>query len=286
MEKGERIGIIGGSGLYALEGVETEDTVESVTPYGSPSSPIVLASMDGLGLAFLARHGIGHVLSPSEVPYAANIYALKALGVRRIISVSAVGSLKNKIAPRDVVIPDQLWDRTKGVRRSTFFGEGVVAHVSFGEPYCPCMREILASSAAEAGGNVHPTGDYVCMEGPAFSTRAESRVYRAMACDVIGMTAVPEAKLAREANICYATLALVTDYDAWHESEEEVTVEMVMANMAANTSLAGRILALASKAVASHEFDCGCRNASRNAVMTAPEKRDPRRMEDLRVVLE
>lgn len=285
MENGERIGIIGGTGLYALDGIVTEETVEPGTPYGSVSSPIVLASLDGVGLAFLARHGIGHVHSPSEVPYAANIYALKALGVRRIISVSAVGSLKSRIAPRDMVVPDQLWDRTKGVRRSTFFGGGIVAHVSFGEPYCPCMREILAASAVEAGANVHPRGDYVCMEGPAFSTKAESRVYRAMGCDIIGMTAVPEAKLAREANMCYSTLALVTDYDAWHESEEEVTVEMVVANMNANTALAGRVVAIAAKAASSREFTCRCRVASANAVMTAPDRRDPKRMEELRVVL-
>ncbi|MDM7991760.1 MAG: S-methyl-5'-thioadenosine phosphorylase [Candidatus Fermentibacter sp.] len=285
MENGERIGIIGGTGLYALDGIVTEGTVEPVTPCGSVSSPIVLASLDGVKLAFLARHGTGHVHSPSEVPYAANIYALKALGVRRIISVSAVGSLKSKIAPRDMVVPDQLWDRTKGIRRSTFFGGGIVAHVSFGEPYCPCMREILAASAVEAGANVHPKGDYVCIEGPAFSTRAESRIYRAMGCDIIGMTAIPEAKLAREANMCYSTLALVTDYDAWHESEEEVTVEMVVANMNANTALAGRVVAIAARAAASRKFTCGCRAASTNAVMTAPDRRDPERMEELKVVL-
>lgn len=286
MEIKGRIGIMGGSGLYALDDVEIEETVEVPTPFGKPSSPVVLARMDGVGLAFLARHGAGHVLLPSEVPYAANIYALKSLGVRRIISVSAVGSLKERIAPRDFVIPGQLWDRTKGVRRSTFFGEGIVGHISFGEPYCPCMRELLAKSAEEAGARVHPSGDYICIEGPAFSTRAESRVYRAMGADIIGMTAVPEAKLAREANMCYATLAMATDYDAWHASEAEVTVEMVVANMAANTALARKTLSIAARAASAFEFTCSCRSASGNAIMTAPEYRDPGRMEDLRVVLE
>ncbi len=282
----ERIGIIGGTGLYSLEGVEIEDSLQVETPFGRPSGPLVLASLSGAGLAFLSRHGAGHVLSPSEVPYAANIYALKSVGARKLFSVSAVGSLKERIAPRDFVVPDQLLDRTKGIRRSTFFGEGVVGHVSFGEPFCPVMRGILSRAAAEAGAKVHDGGSYVCMEGPAFSTKAESRIYRSMGMDIIGMTALPEAKLAREAGICYATLALVTDYDVWREAEEEVTLEMVISNMNRNTALARETLARAIAAVASAPFDCGCRSASANAVITAPEHRNPAKMRDLEVVLQ
>jgi 5'-methylthioadenosine phosphorylase len=282
----ERTGIIGGTGLYSLDGLEVEEAREIHTPYGDPSGPVVLASLEGVRLAFLARHGAGHVFSPSEVPYAANIYALKSLGVRRIVSVSAVGSMKEKIAPRDFVVPDQLWDRTKGLRRSSFFGGGVVGHVSFGQPFCPVMRGVLAKASAEAGARVHDGGSYICIEGPAFSTRAESAIYRGMGMDIIGMTAIPEAKLAREAGICYATLALVTDYDVWREATEEVTLEMVIANMEANTSLARRAIRTAVVATGSAVFDCGCRTASASAILTAPDHRDPRRMEELRVVLD
>ncbi|NLP06575.1 S-methyl-5'-thioadenosine phosphorylase [Candidatus Fermentibacteria bacterium] len=281
----ERIGIVGGTGLYSLDGVEIEDSLQVETPFGRHSGPVVLASLSGARLAFLSRHGAGHVLSPSEVPYAANIYALKSLGVRRLVSVSAVGSMKEKIAPRDFVVPDQLLDRTKGIRRSTFFGEGVVGHISFGEPFCPVMRGILSKAAADAGARVHDGGTYICMEGPAFSTKAESKIYRSMGMDIIGMTAIPEAKLAREAGICYATLALVTDYDVWREATEEVTLEMVISNMNHNTALARETLTHAVAAVASASFDCGCRAASANAVITAPESRNPGKMKDLEVVL-
>jgi 5'-methylthioadenosine phosphorylase len=280
-----RIGIIGGTGLYSLEGLELESELDTATPWGRPSSPIVLARLGGTALAFLARHGTGHVLSPSEVPYAANIFALKAAGVRSIISISAVGSLREEMAPRHFVVPDQIWDRTRGIRLSTFFGSGVVGHVSFGDPYCPGLRRILAEAAAEAGATVHDGGTYVCMEGPAFSTRAESLHHRSIGMSVVGMTALPEAKLAREAGICYATLAMVTDYDCWHVSEEEVTVEMVVGHMNANSALARRTVAIAAGRAASRE-GCACRSASSSAIMTAPGFRDARRMEELRTILE
>lgn len=281
----ERIGIIGGTGVYTLEGVEHEGAVEMDTPWGRPSGPIVLARLQGVPLAFLARHGEGHVFTPSEVPYAANIYAMKKTGVRKLISVSAVGSLKEKIPPRDFVVPDQLWDRTKGIRTSTFFGGGVVGHVSFGRPFCPCMRSILAGAAEASGARVHPSGSYICIEGPAFSTRAESLVHRAMGMDIVGMTAIPEAKLAREAGMCYATLAMVTDFDAWHDSVEEVTLDMVVAHMTANTALARLTLAGAVGLIASARFDCACRTAAANAILTAPGRRNPERMADLEVIL-
>jgi 5'-methylthioadenosine phosphorylase len=282
----ERIGIIGGSGIYSLEGAEVEDSLSVRTPFGDPSGSVTLASMGGARLAFLARHGAGHVFTPSEVPYAANIYALKSLGVRRIFSVSAVGSLREDFPPRDFVVPDQIFDRTKGIRRSTFFGEGVVGHISFAHPFCDSLRQVLSAAAGKAGARVHHSGSYVCMEGPAFSTRAESLAYRAMGMDIIGMTAVPEAKLAREAGICYATLAMVTDFDVWRESGDEVTLDMIIANMNYNTDLARKTLAVAVAAASSVSCTCGCRKASALAIMTAPDRRDPRKMADLGVVLE
>ncbi len=282
----ERTGIIGGTGLYSLDSVEVEERMRIETPWGTPSSELVLARMDGLGLAFLARHGEGHTLTPSEVPYAANIYALKAAGVRRVISVSAVGSLKEEIPPRDFVVPDQIFDRTKGIRTSTFFGGGVVGHVQFADPFCPVLRRVLVEASREAGADTHDGGTYVCMEGPAFSTRAESRVYRSLGMDVIGMTALPEAKLAREAGLCYATLALVTDYDVWFEAEGEVSLEMILGNLSANTGLARRVIAAAARMMGP-SGSCGlCRNAASQAVATSPDRRDPRRMQDLRPILE
>jgi len=280
----ERIGIIGGSGLYSLEGVDVEKAIEPDTPWGRPSSPVTLAALGGVGLAFLARHGQGHVLTPSEVPYAANIYALKSLGVRKILSISAVGSLREDYAPRDFVVPDQIFDRTKGIRGSTFFGGGVVGHVSFAHPFCESLRGILADAAALAGAKVHRTGTYVCMEGPAFSTKAESLAYRSMGMDIIGMTAIPEAKLAREAGVCYATLAMVTDYDVWREAEE-VSLEMVIANMNHNIGLARRTLAVAVGLAGRAACECECSRAGRDAVMTAPDARNPQRASDLSVIL-
>jgi len=281
-----RVGIIGGSGIYDIPGFEVEQEINEETPFGSPSGPLILGHYEKVPVAFLPRHGIGHILTPSEVPYAANIYAMKASGVRTIISASAVGSLKLQIEPRHFVIPDQLFDRTGSNRVSTFFGEGVVAHVSFGDPFCERLRNILIAAARDNGSVVHPGGTMVVMEGPAFSTRAESLFYRSTGAAIIGMTALPEAKLAREAGICYAIMAMSTDYDVWHETEEDVTIETVIANVQANVENARMILARALHMLEERDDgECGC-CAGSDTIMTAVEQRSPRKMEDLRVVLE
>ncbi|GLV56681.1 S-methyl-5'-thioadenosine phosphorylase [Dictyobacter sp. S3.2.2.5] len=223
-----KIGVIGGSGLYHMEGMTDVEEVKIQTPFGDPSDVITIGKVSGVSMAFLPRHGRGHRLSPSEVPSRANIWALKSLGVEWAISVSAVGSLREDIAPRDLVIPDQLFDRTKD-RVKSFYEGGVVVHCSFAEPFCPTLGSLLLESARELGNvNVHQGGTYVCMEGPLFSTKAESNVYRKLGMDIIGMTALPEAKLAREAELCYAIIACATDYDCWYESEESVSVDMVV----------------------------------------------------------
>jgi 5'-methylthioadenosine phosphorylase len=232
------IGVIGGSGLYGMDGLEQVERVELSTPFGAPSDAYVLGTVAGRRVAFLPRHGVGHRLTPSEVPSRANIHGFKQLGVRHLISVSAVGSLREEYAPGHVVIPDQLFDRTKGIRPATFFGEGIVVHVQFDRPFDPQLANILEQAAREAGATVHRGGTYVCMEGPQFSTLAESEENRRRGHDLIGMTALPEAKLAREAEIAYATLALVTDYDCWHPDHDAVTVESVMRVLAANAALA------------------------------------------------
>lgn len=263
------LGIIGGSGLYAMDGLEDVREVRPQTPFGAPSDAIVLGRIGEQRLAFLPRHGRGHRFSPTDVPARANIYALKALGVRRVISVSAVGSMREDYPPLDLVIPDQLFDRTK-CRVQSFFGDGVVAHVGFADPFCPDLSAHLAMAAVQLGVPTHRGGTYLCIEGPQFSTKAESRVYRQWGVDVIGMTAIPEAKLAREAELCYATLAFVTDYDVWHAAAEAVTVEMVIRNLAANVGNAKRII----QAVAPHLGGapaCHCSEALKNAIMTAPE---------------
>ena len=218
------IGVIGGSGLYAMEGLEQVEEVVLETPFGMPSDAYVTGTLNGIRMAFLPRHGRGHRLLPSEVNYRANIYGMKMLGVERVISVSAVGSLQDAIAPGHLVIPDQFIDRTKGVRDATFFGNGIVAHVGFADPVCPCLSEKLYQAARQAGAVTHKGGTYICMEGPAFSTRAESHMYRSLGGDIIGMTNLTEAKLAREAELCYGVIALSTDYDCWHETHEDVSV--------------------------------------------------------------
>ena len=230
-------GIIGGSGLYEMEGLTEVEEVEVETPFGPPSDRYIVGKLLGRPVAFLARHGRGHRLMPSELPFRANIYGLKKLGAEWIISISAVGSMREEIKPLDVVIPDQFFDRTKA-RISTFFGEGIVAHVGFADPFCPILSEVLYQAGMKAGAVVHRGGTYLCIEGPQFSTRAESRIYRSWGVDVIGMTNLQEAKLAREAELCYATLAMVADYDVWHESEEDVSVEMVVANLRRNAETA------------------------------------------------
>ena len=284
-----RIGIIGGSGVYSFEGVKIEQELNTETPFGKPSAPLILADYNDIPLVFLPRHGEGHTLQPSEVPYTANIYALKNAGVRQLISVSAVGSLQEKYHPRHFVIPDQIYDRTKGIRRSTYFGGGIVGHIGFGDPFCSELSEILIRAAKEADATVHNGGTLVCMEGPAFSTRAESRVYRSQGHSVIGMTAIPEAKLAREAGICYATLCMVTDYDVWHETEEDVSVEGVLANLRMNTVRARRTLENALQWIDINKTDCSChggKSAIEGAIMTAPDHRGYLAKEHLKVILE
>jgi 5'-methylthioadenosine phosphorylase len=260
------LGIIGGSGLYALDGFQPTDEIRLTTPYGEPSSLIHTGTLAGRGIAFISRHGTGHRLAPSEVPYAANIYALKSLGVRRVLSVSAVGSLREDVAPRSFVVPDGLIDRTLARRRS-FFGEGAVAHVSIADPYCPDFSAAVAQAAREAGGlPVHEGGAYVCIEGPQFSTRAESRLFRSWEASIIGMTAFPEARLAREAELCYACLAMVTDYDVWH-TEGDVSVELVIANLQAMTAAVAAIVP-ALAAMEMPACGAGCADALANAIIT------------------
>jgi len=284
-----RIGIIGGSGIYSFEGIRIEEHLNIETPFGKPSAPLTLAEYNEIPLVFLPRHGEGHTLSPSEVPYAANIYALKQSGVRQLISFSAVGSLQEEYHPRDFVIPDQIYDRTKGTRRSTYFGGGMVGHIGFGDPFCRELSQILLKAAEGTDATVHQGGTLLCMEGPAFSTRAESRVYRSQGHAVIGMTAIPEAKLAREAGICYATLCMVTDFDVWHETEEDVSVEAVLANLRINTARARRTLENSLKLIDINKTDCSCHGgqvAVEGALMTAPEHRAYLAKEHLKVILE
>lgn len=265
------IAFIGGSGMYDLAGLVAREELIVSTPFGAPSGPIVLGSLEGVPLAFIARHGAEHSISPSEIPARANVYALKDIGVERIVSISAVGSLRQEIRPRDVVVPDQIIDRTKG-RPSTFFENGIVAHVAFADPFCPVLSGVLADVSDRAEGSagqrkVHAGGTYVAMEGPQFSTRAESRLYQSWQASIIGMTALPEAKLAREAEICYATLAFATDYDVWHESEDDVTVEVVFQHLMANVATAKRIVSDLVRSIPS-ERSCVCESALRDAIIT------------------
>jgi 5'-methylthioadenosine phosphorylase len=260
------IGIIGGSGLYSMPGFETQEEVHLETPFGRPSDNYVLGKLGGHRVAFLARHGRGHRLSPSELNFRANVYGMKSLGVERIISLSAVGSLKDEHHPLDFVIPDQFFDRTRG-RVSTFFGDGLVAHVSFAHPVCPELSLVVADACAATGVNVTRGGTYLCMEGPAFSTRAESLVYRSWGMDVIGMTNLQEAKLAREAEICYVTIAMVTDYDCWHPDHDAVTVNEIIANLVKNAENACKVVAQAvAKIPAARSCQCGA--ALSHAIIT------------------
>jgi 5'-methylthioadenosine phosphorylase len=262
------IGVIGGSGLYAMEGLEDVQEQQLETPFGAPSDLYVTGVLNGVKLAFLPRHGRGHRLLPSEVNYRANIYGMKLLGVQQIISVSAVGSLQERIAPGHIVIPDQFIDRTKGVREATFFGNGIVAHVGFADPVCPCLSEKLYQAAGQAGAVTHKGGTYVCMEGPAFSTRAESHMYRRLGGDIIGMTNLTEAKLAREAEICYGVIALSTDYDCWHETHEDVTVEAILEVMHKNVAMSREILRTVTRNPSLQERHCSCGQALASAIIT------------------
>ena len=263
------IGIIGGSGLYDM--AELSDRTEHVisTPFGEPSAPYVLATLRGQRVAFLARHGHGHRLLPSELNFRANIYGFKVLGVEWILSASAVGSLREDYKPLDIVIPGQFFDRTRG-RISTFFGEGLVAHVGFAHPFCGLLSDVAYKAATQAGASVHQGGTYVCMEGPQFSTVAESNAYRSMGYDIIGMTNLQEAKLAREAEICYATIALVTDYDCWHPGHDSVTVDMIIANLTQNARTAQQVIANAVEALPI-ERSCECPRALQSAIITRPD---------------
>jgi 5'-methylthioadenosine phosphorylase len=261
-----RIGIIGGSGLYEMSELEERTEVAIETPFGSPSDRFVIGTLKGKRVAFLARHGRGHRLLPGELNFRANIYAMKMLGVERILSASAVGSLRQELAPQDVVLPDQFVDRTIG-RVSTFFGDGLAAHIAFADPVCPDLLEQVNQAAHKVGIEVVKGGTYVCMEGPAFSTRAESNLYRQWGMDVIGMTNLQEAKLAREAEICYITMALVTDYDCWHDSHESVTVDMIVGNLIQNSRNAQKLIVQTVEDLAP-ERRCGCGDALKNALIT------------------
>jgi 5'-methylthioadenosine phosphorylase len=264
-----RIGIIGGSGLYDMAELTDREERRIETPFGEPSAPYVIGTLRGKRVAFLARHGIGHRLMPSELNFRANIFGFKTLGVEYLLSASAVGSLKEEYRPLDLVIPDQFLDRTRG-RISTFFGGGLVAHVGFAHPFCRPLSALTYDAAGRAGATVHRGGTYVCMEGPQFSTLAESRLYRSWNMDIIGMTNLQEAKLAREAEICYTTIALVTDYDSWHPEHDHVTVEMIVANLTQNARMAQQVIA---EAVASLPFErtCECATALRYAIITRPD---------------
>jgi len=271
MSEAIEIGIIGGSGLYAMPGLSEVEERTIETPYGAPSDALVVGRLEGARVAFLSRHGRGHRLSPTEVPYRANVYAMKLLGVEQILSLSAVGSLKEEHRPLDFLLPDQFIDRTQH-RAATFFGEGLVAHVGFAEPTCARLRGIVAEAGAAAGVPVRAGGTYVNMEGPAFSTRAESNLYRSWGADVIGMTNLTEAKLAREAEICYVTVAMVTDYDCWHPAHDAVTVSEIVANLTKNAAHAAAVVAQAVKRLrAGGERSCGCGSTLRHALITDPK---------------
>src|SRR5215212_3200315 len=271
MEK-VNIGIIGGSGLYQMPELENVRELPVDTPFGKPSDAFIVGELDGVKVAFLPRHGRGHKLTPSELPFRANIYAMKLLGVEYILSVSAVGSLQEKYAPTDFVIPDQFFDRTRArAHESTFFGEGIVGHITFAHPVCREVGDVLEGSCRAAGVNVHRGGTYLCMEGPAFSTKAESHVYRSWGMDIIGMTNLQEAKLAREAEICYATLALVTDYDCWHEGHDAVSVEAVVEYLNKNVRNAQIIMREAVRRLSQAPRACPCGSALKSAIFTSPE---------------
>ena len=264
-----KIGVIGGSGLYDIEGMTDIEEVNIDTPFGKPSDAITVGKLGGVGIAFLPRHGKGHRILPTEVPSRANIYALKSLGVEYIIAVCSSGSFKKEIEPGHLLIPDQLIDRTRN-RVNSFFGEGIVAHIPFADPFCTELSQLLYQTAKEVGATVHPKGTFVVMEGPAFSTRAESRLYRSWDADIIGMTALPEAKLAREAEICYAIIGCVTDYDSWWHSAEPITIDVILNTMRHNVDTAKKIIKLAVSRIPG-ERDCPCATTLEMAIVTDPK---------------
>ncbi|MFC1957557.1 S-methyl-5'-thioadenosine phosphorylase [Chloroflexota bacterium] len=278
-----KIGVIGGSGLYDIEGMSDIEEVDITTPFGKPSDSITIGKLGGVGIAFLPRHGKGHRISPTELPSRANIYALKSLEVEHIIASCSAGSFKKEVKPGDLLIPDQLIDRTRN-RVSTFFEGGIVAHVAFADPFCSVLSQILLEAAKESGASVHPSGTYVVMEGPAFSTRGESRLYRSWGADIIGMTALPEAKLAREAEICYSVIGCVTDYDSWWHSAEPVTIDVILNTMRQNVSTAKNIIKLAVGRIP-EKRDCDCATALETAIVTAPEAIPPEQKEKLDLLI-
>jgi 5'-methylthioadenosine phosphorylase len=278
------IGILGGTGFYKIEGIDSIEEVKLETPFGKTSDAFIIGSLEGRRVAFLNRHGRGHEILPSKINYRANIYALKMLGVERVISVNSVGSLKEQIKPRDIVFSDQFFDRTN--RDNSFFGEGIAAHVSLAYPVCPDLSGALFNKGEELKLRIHQGGTYICIEGPAFSSKAESNIYRSWDCSVIGMTSATEAKLCREAELCYSTMNLVCDYDAWHEVEEPVTIEMVLESMEQNTDNAKAII---KKAVASlpsqKESRCDCEQALKNCIVTQPDSIPEESKEKLRYII-
>jgi 5'-methylthioadenosine phosphorylase len=282
-----KIGIIGGSGLYKMESLTNIEEVKVDTPFGNPSDAIILGTLDGIRVAFLARHGRNHTLMPTELPFRANIYAMKSLGVEYLVSASAVGSLKEEAKPLDMVVPDQFIDRTRN-RVSTFFGEGLVAHITFGDPICAKLANILADAAESLEMpevTLHRGGTYVCMEGPAFSTKAESNLYRSWGATVIGMTNLPEAKLAREAEMAYATLALVTDYDCWHPDHDSVTVEMVVGNLQKNAVNAQRVIREVVHRIAENPPASEAHEALKYAIITPLDQAPPATLDKLKLLL-
>lgn len=278
------IGLLGGTGLYEIEGIEVLEEIELDTPFGSPSDSYIIGELEGKKVAFLTRHGQGHTLMPSDINYRANVYGFKKLGVARIISTNCVGSLKEGIEPRDIVFADQFFDRTR--RKNSFFGEGIAAHVSFAHPVCPELSGLLFDAGQELGIRCHPGGTYICIEGPLFSTKAESEIYRSWGCDVIGMTSVTEAKLCREAEICYSTMNLVTDYDVWHEDEETVSIEMILENLRKNIQNAKNII---KKAIAvlpeERGTKCECGQALANCIVTHPDRMAPEVKEKMSLII-
>jgi 5'-methylthioadenosine phosphorylase len=277
------LAVIGGSGLYEMPGLKDARELKLDTPFGKPSAPIIVGTLEGQRIAFLARHGIGHHITPTEVPYRANIYALKSLGTERIVSISACGSLQEEFAPGHIVIPDQIYDNTHGRPRS-FFGEGMVAHISVADPFCGDLSDQLESAVGLAGGVVHRGGSFITIEGPRFSTKAESKTYRSWGMSIIGMTASPEAFLAREAEICYATMAHVTDYDVWHVSEKPVTVEMVIQTLNQNTAIAQKAVQFLAKNF-KRQRACECGHALATALITRKDVIPPKTRQKLDLLL-
>jgi 5'-methylthioadenosine phosphorylase len=284
MDRKPILGVIGGSGLYQMDGLTDVEELNLETPFGMPSSPIVIGELEGKTIAFLARHGVGHFISPSEINYRANIFALKTVGVEQVLSISACGSLREDYEPGEIVIPDQIFDHTKDRERS-FFGEGLVAHISLADPFCPDLSSLVATAVMNAGGSVHQGGAFITIEGPRFSTRVESNTFRAWGMSIIGMTTSPEAFLAREAEMCYAVMAHVTDYDVWHISEDPVTVEMVIRILLSNTSLAQQAINNLILELPRNKT-CHCGNALRDALITDPQSIPQETRERLSILVE